>query len=80
MRMNNVTERIKDIIEEQLFIDRDEITSESNIFTDFNADSLDFVEVLLSVEDVFDIEIPDEDADEMATVADLIRYVEGKLE
>lgn len=70
-------ERVKGIIEEQLGIsDSDRVTMETSIHDDLEADSLDAVEIIMSLEDEFDVEIPDEVAERFGTVADIMHYLE----
>ncbi len=69
-------EKIKDIIHEQLSVDKETITLETDLMKDLEADSLDAVEIIMSIEEEFEIEIPDEDAEGFKTVEDLVRYVE----
>lgn len=71
-------EKIKGIIAEQLNIDEDIIQIETHLMKDLEADSLDAVEIIMAIEDEFDIEIPDEDAEQFQTVSDLVNYVETK--
>ncbi len=71
-----VYEKIVAILCEQLELDADKISMETGMTDDLGADSLDLVEVLMSIEDEFDVEIPDEAADTMKTVGDLVRYIE----
>jgi acyl carrier protein len=69
---------IKNIIEEQLGItDSERITMETNLEEDLGADSLDAVEIIMAVEDEYDVEIPDNIAEEMKTVSEIITYLEG---
>ncbi len=69
---------IKNIIEEQLGItDSERITLETNLEEDLGADSLDAVEIIMAVEDEYDVEIPDNIAEEMKTVSEIITYLEG---
>ena len=73
-------ERVKNIIINTLEIDEVEtITMETSIMDDLDADSLDAVEVMMALEDEFDIEIPDEDAEEFKNIGDIVRYIEGKV-
>lgn len=73
-------EKIKNIIEEQLDIkDQGKITMESTISDDLQADSLDAVEIIMAVEDEFDIEIPDEIAEGFKTIKDILSYVEAHV-
>ena len=69
-------DKIKEIIVEQLQVEEDEITMETNLMKDLSADSLDAVEIIMAIEDEWDIEVPDEEAEKMVTVADLVKYVE----
>ena len=71
-------EKIQDIIAEQFGISGDVIKPETHLMKDLEADSLDAVEIIMAIEDEFEIEIPDEDAEKFQTVGDLINYVEAK--
>ena len=71
----SIEERIKKIVAEQLGSGEDEITNESSFIDDLGADSLDTVELVMALEEEFDIEIPDEDAEKIATVQAAIDYV-----
>lgn len=71
-------EKIKAIIAEQLNVNEDMIQIETHLMKDLEADSLDAVEIIMAIEDEFDIEIPDEDAEKFQTVSDLVNYVESK--
>lgn len=73
-----VFEKIKEIIMEQLNVDDDSVTLNTHLMKDLEADSLDAVEIIMAIEDEFDIEIPDEDAEKFQTVSDLVKYVEDK--
>ena len=69
-------EKIKEIIIEQLGLDEDtKITLESSLIGDLEADSLDAVEIIMAIEDEFDIEVPDEDAESFKTVGNIVNYV-----
>ncbi|MDP2211378.1 MAG: acyl carrier protein [Candidatus Aquicultor sp.] len=70
--------KLKDIIVEQLGVDAEEISRKTSFVEDLGADSLDIVELVMAMEEEFDIEIPDEDAEGIATVEDAIDYVENK--
>ncbi len=72
-----VFERIKEILADQLDSDIDAMTMESDIANDLGADSLDVVELLMSIEDEFDIEIPDEEIENIKTIGDLVKYIES---
>ncbi|MGI5839136.1 MAG: acyl carrier protein [bacterium] len=75
MAKENVYEKVKELIAEQLGIEEDEITLESSFVDDLGADSLDIVELIMAIEEEFTIEIPDEDAEKMITVNDAVTYV-----
>lgn len=70
--------KIKSIIYEQLGVDKENIGLSSEIAKDLGADSLDIVELVMALEDEFDINIPDEDASEIRTVQDVIDYIKAK--
>ncbi|MEW9124285.1 MAG: acyl carrier protein [Thermotaleaceae bacterium] len=73
-------EKIKQIIIEQLGLDEDlEVGMESSLMKDLEADSLDAVEIIMAIEDEFDVEIPDEDAEGFKNIGDIVRYVEEKM-
>lgn len=74
-----VFEKIKEIILDQLGLDDDqEISMETSLMKDLEADSLDAVEIIMAIEDEFDVEIPDEDAEAFKSVGDIVKYVEEK--
>ena len=68
--------KIKGIIVEQLGVEESAVALDTNLMKDLEADSLDAVEIIMAIEDEFDIEIPDEDAEKFQTVEDLVKYVE----
>lgn len=68
----------KGIIAEQLGVDEDAVKMETHLMKDLEADSLDAVEIIMAIEDEFDIEVPDEDAEKFQTVSDIVNYVEAK--
>jgi acyl carrier protein len=70
-------EKIKEIIASQLGVDDEEVTPEASFVDDLGADSLDTVELIMALEEEFDIEIPDEEAEKIATVSDAIAYIES---
>jgi len=72
-------EKIKDIVADQLGVEKNELTMETS-FEELNADSLDVVELIMALEEEFDIEIPDEDAEKLTTVGAAVEYVKSKLE
>ena len=73
--MATVYERVKRIIVEQLGVDPEEVTPNASFVDDLNADSLDLVELIMSMEDEFGKEIPDEDAEKIVTVQDAVDYI-----
>jgi acyl carrier protein len=77
--MSNVAERVQAIIVEQLGVDEKEVTESASFIDDLGADSLDTVELVMAFEEEFDLEIPDEDAEEITTVRDAVTYIEEKL-
>ena len=78
-KVENVEERVLNIVCEQLGTSRDKITRETSFINDLGADSLDTVELVMEFEDEFEINIPDEDAEKIQTVGDAITYIESKL-
>lgn len=77
--MSNVEGRTMEIIAEQLGVKKEEIKNESSFVDDLGADSLDTVEIVMALEEEFGIEIPDEDAEKMATVGEAIKYIDDKV-
>ena len=71
-------DKVRDIVVEQLGVEADEVAIESTFIDDLGADSLDIVELIMAFEEEFNIEIPDEDTQKIATVGDAIAYVEKK--
>ena len=71
-------EKIREIIMEQLSVDENAVTMETHLMKDLEADSLDAVEIIMAIEDEFEIEIPDEDAEKITTVGDAINYISAK--
>ena len=74
-----VLEKLKSILSEQFDVEEDTITCESSIAGDLGADSLDVVDLLMSIEDEFEIEIPDEEIDNIKTVGELVKYIEENV-
>ena len=70
-------EKIQDIISEVLKVEKDEITMESNLTDDLNADSLDALDIVTEIEEKLSIKIPDEDFTKFATVKDIVEYIES---
>ena len=71
-----IFDRIRDIIIEQLQVEESDVNMDTNLMKDLSADSLDAGEIIMAIEDEYGIEIPDEEAEKMQTVGDLVRYVE----
>ena len=74
--MENVEQRVKKIVAEQLGVNEAEIKSESSFVDDLGADSLDTVELVMALEEEFGHEIPDEQAEKLQSVGDVIKYIE----
>ena len=72
-----VFEKVRAILCEQLDLDEDKVTMDSSIVDDLCADSLDVVDIIMSLEDEFDMELSDEDSESIKTVGDLVKYVEA---
>ena len=68
-------QRVKEIITEQLGVSADQVTAEASFIDDLGADSLDQVELVMALEEEFELEIPDEDAEKMTTVRDAVEYL-----
>ncbi|WP_123054081.1 acyl carrier protein [Clostridium sp. JN-1] len=75
-----IFEKVKSIISEQLGIDAGEIKMESSFIDDLGADSLDVVELIMALETEFDLEIPDEDAEKVTIVGDIVDYIKAHTE
>lgn len=73
--MDEIFEQVKEITAEQLDISPDEITGDTAFVDDLNADSLDVVELMMALEEEFDLEISDEDAEKIVTVNDVVNYI-----
>ena len=73
----SVEEKVKEIIVDQLGVDEKQVNPEASFIDDLGADSLDTVELVMALEEEFDIEIPDEDAEKIATVQNAIDYIKG---
>ncbi len=74
-----VLEKVKMILSNQFDVEEDSITPETNIADDLGADSLDVVDMLMSLEDEFDVEIPDEEIERIRTVGELVSYIEENM-
>lgn len=73
----DVEAKVKEIIVEQLGVEAEEVTTTASFVEDLGADSLDTVELVMAFEEEFDIEIPDEDAEKIATVTDAVTYIQS---
>jgi acyl carrier protein len=71
-------EKVRDVIVRELSVPESKVTEEATFDGDLSADSLDVVELVMALEDEFDVEIPEEDAEKIRTVGDAVRYLEGK--
>ncbi|MDR9498071.1 MAG: acyl carrier protein [Hydrogenovibrio sp.] len=78
--MSSIEERVKKIVVEQLGVEEDQVTPDASFIDDLGADSLDTVELVMALEEEFDCEIPDEEAEKIATLAQATAYVENNLE
>ncbi len=72
-----IFEKVKGILAEQFDVEEDTITMDTNLEEDLSADSLDVVDLLMSIEDEFEIEIPDEEIENIRTVSELVSYIES---
>ncbi len=71
-----VFEKIQEILAAQFDVEADSITNDTDIQQDLNADSLDIVDLIMSIEDEFEVEVPDDAVDEVKTVGDLVKFIE----
>ncbi|HPF85673.1 Acyl carrier protein [bioreactor metagenome] len=79
MKKEEMLARLKEIIIDRLDVEEDQIVPEASFVEDLGADSLDIVELIMGIEEEFDIEIPDEDAEKLTTVGEAMNYTLGKL-
>ena len=73
-----VEEKVKKIIAEKLSVEPEEVVQEASFVDDLGADSLDLVELIMAMEEAFDIEVPDEEAEKLQTVQDAVKYVQAR--
>ena len=73
----DIFEKVKEITVDQLGVDEDEVTMDASFIDDLEADSLDIVELMMALEEEFEIEIPDEEAEKISTVADAVEYIKA---
>lgn len=71
----DIYSKVKDIVVEQLGVDEEEVNEQASFVDDLGADSLDIVELVMALEEEFDLEIPDEDAEKIKTVGDAVSYI-----
>ncbi len=76
---NDLSDRIQTIVADQLGVEIGEVTKDASILDDLGADSLDVVELVMTLEETFDIEVPDEAVEEMRTIGDVQRFVESRV-
>jgi acyl carrier protein len=79
MKMDEVKTKLKEIVMDRLNAEEDQIKPEASFVEDLGADSLDIVELIMGIEEEFDIEIPDEDAEKLTTVGEALDYIKKKL-
>ncbi len=77
--MSEVMDKVRGIIVDQLGVDEEEVKPEAAFVDDLGADSLDVVELVMALEEEFNLEIPDEDAERISTVSEAVNYIEEKL-
>ena len=76
MSDNSIEEKVRSIIVDQLGVESDKVTADAKFIEDLGADSLDTVELVMAFEENFDIEVPDEEAERLQSVADVVAYIE----
>jgi len=76
----DILSKVKEIVVEQLGVDEEEVTEQASFVDDLGADSLDIVELIMALEEEFDLEIPDEDAEKIVTVADAVNYIKENVQ
>lgn len=74
--MSDIFDKVKSIIVERLNVDESKVTEDASFIEDLGADSLDSVELIMQLEEAFDLQIPDEDAEKIATVGDAVKYIQ----
>ncbi len=77
MEREEIIEKVKDVIVDQLTVEEDDVTEEASFIDDLGADSLDIVELVMALEEQFAISIPDEEAESIKTVGDVVAYIEA---
>ncbi|YP_003359248.1 acyl carrier protein (plastid) [Cryptomonas paramecium] len=79
MNEQEIFDKVQGIISEQLGVERKQVTAEANFANDLGADSLDTVELVMAIEDAFNIEIPDETAEQISNLQQAVDFIKGKL-
>lgn len=80
MKTNEIEGRVKKIVVEQLGVKEEEVTTDASFVDDLGADSLDTVELVMALEEEFETEIPDEDAEKIITIKDAVKYIVERVE
>lgn len=80
VNLNEIEARVKKIVVEQLGVKDDEVTSDASFVDDLGADSLDTVELVMALEEEFETEIPDEDAEKIITIKDAVNYIVDRMD
>jgi len=78
MSDKSIEERVKEIIVDQLGVSAEQVTMEAKFVEDLGADSLDTVELVMALEEEFDVEVPDDEAEKLQAVKDVVTFIEGK--
>nr|YP_010156011.1 acyl carrier protein [Cumathamnion serrulatum]QQY85387.1 acyl carrier protein [Cumathamnion serrulatum] len=76
---SNIFEKVRNIVVQQLGVEKHQVTLEANFASDLGADSLDTVELVMAIEEEFNIEIPDEDAEKIATLNEAVKFIEEAI-
>ena len=79
MSEEEIEEKVKDIIAKELGVNPEQVTQTASLSEDLGADSLDTVELVMAIEEEFSVEVPDDAAEKLQTVGDVVKYIEGKL-
>ena len=74
-----VLEKVKAILAEQFDVEEDKITADTDLQEDLGADSLDVVDLLMSIEDEFEVEVPDEEIENLKTIGDVVEYIQNNM-
>lgn len=75
-----IFDKVKEILVDQLDVDEDKVTMDASIVDDLGADSLDLVDMVMSLEEEFDVEIPDDQVENIKTVGDIVKYIEDNAQ